>query len=462
MKDWLFDRIDDTLWDLLRSSSIVFALKVAGAGLAFAFNVVLARLLGADGAGVYFLSLTVLTIGSIIGRLGLDEVFVRRVAADSDQGRWGRVRGVHRTGMALATGLACVVAAVLFFSAPWIARYGFSNPDLTAPIAMMALAVVPLVLSRLYSQILKALKKIVAFTLIQKQGILIPGLSIVGTYLLCGWLGWGVEGAIWAFVGSAVVATLVGVYVWWKAVPSGSASVEDSSAPDAEETKSVSIGSLTRPSIPLFWVETLGFLRNEAGLLLLGVWATEAEVGIYGTALRIALLTSFILVAINSIVSPQIASLYESGSREELDRVARYAVKISTLLATPPLLVFVLVPDFVLSLFGSEFTAGTVPLIILAIAQFLNVSTGPVGYLLIMTGREKQMRNVDLVATSVGMALYLTLIPSYGAAGAAVAYGTAISVRYLGSAFIVARSLNIMLFGPLEIINDVVAHLRAR
>jgi len=461
MKEWFLDRIDDTLRDILRGSSIVFVLKVAGAGLAFAFNIVLARLLGAEGTGAYFLSLTVLTVGSIVGRLGLDEVFVRRVAADSDQGRWGRVRGVHRTGIMLATGLACGVAVVLFFGAPWIAEYGFGNTELAEPIALMGLAVVPLVLSRLYSQILKALKKIVVFTLIQKQGILVPGLSIVGTYVLCGWLGWEVEGAVWAFIGSAVVATFVGVYVWRRAVPDGSSSVQQSSWRDDGSTESVSVGSLTRPGIPLFWVETLGFLRNQAGLLLLGVWVTEAEVGIYGTALRVALLTSFVLVAINSIVSPQIASLYESGSREKLDQVARYAVKISTLLATPPLLLFVLAPDFVLSLFGSEFKAGAVPLIILAIAQFLNVSTGPVGYLLIMTGREKQMRNVDLVATSVGIVLYLTLIPPYGAAGAAVAYGTAISVRYLGAAFTVARSLNITLFGPLEIINDVMARLRA-
>ena len=62
MKEWFLDRIDDTLRDILRGSSIVFVLKVAGAGLAFAFNIVLARLLGAEGTGAYFLSLTVLTV----------------------------------------------------------------------------------------------------------------------------------------------------------------------------------------------------------------------------------------------------------------------------------------------------------------------------------------------------------------------------------------------------------------
>lgn len=442
------DYLSDTLLEIIRGSSIVFVLKVAGAGLAFVFNIVLARLLGADGTGAYFLSLTVLTIGSIVGRFGLDNVFVRRVAADADQNDWASVHGVHRAGMMTALLFASAVALMVFLLSPWIAEYGFENADLTTPIAYMGLAVVPLVLSRLYSQMLKGLGRLVPFSLIQKQGVLIPGISILGTYVLCGVFGWGVEGAVFAFIGAACTATIAGGYFWRRTVPWD------------VQLSSVSISSLLTPGFPLFWVEALGFLRGQASLLLLGIWATEAEVGVYGTALRVALLTKFILVAVNSVVSPRIAALYENGSKEELDRISRQAVKICTLLATPPLFVFVFVPEFVLSLFGSEFTTGAVPLIVLAVAQFINVSTGPVGYLLIMTGRERMMRNVDVLATAVGLVLYVLLIPGYGATGAAVAYGVSISARYLASALMVFRSLGITLFGPLEIMNDFARRMR--
>lgn len=450
MKIPFSDYFSDTLLEIIRGSSIVFGLKVAGAGLAFVFNIVLARVLGADGTGAYFLALTVLTIGSIVGRFGLDNVFVRRVAADADREDWASVHGVHRSGMITALLFASAVAFVVFFSSPWIAEYGFQNTDLAAPIAYMGLAVIPLVVSRLYSQMLKGVGELIPFSLIQKQGVLIPGLSILGTYVLCGALGWGVEGAVFAFIGAACTATVAGRYFWKRAVPWGT------------QSSSVSVSSLLNPGFPLFWVEALGFLRGQASLLLLGIWATEAEVGVYGTALRVALLTKFILVAVNSVVSPRIAALYENGSEEELDRVSRHAVKICTLLATPPLLVFVVKPEFVLSLFGSEFTAGAAPLIVLAVAQFINVSTGPVGYLLIMTGRERIMRNVDVLATIVGVLLYLLLIPMYGATGAAIAYGIAISTRYLAAALMVFRSFGITLFGPLEIVNDVAGRLRTR
>jgi len=454
MRKPFLKRIDDTLWEILRGSSVVFTMKVAGAGLAFAFNVLLARLLGAEGAGAYFLSLTVLTVGSMVGRFGLDEVLVRRISADAEQNRWESVRNSHRTGMVIAATLGCTVAVFLFFASPWIANYGFGNGDLAEPIALMGVAVVPLILSRLYSQILKALKRIVVFALIRKQGILIAGLSILGTYVLCGLLEWNVTGAVWSFIGGAVAALVVGRYTWRQALQN-----EISGAPSLSsvELSGVSWGavvSLTRSSINLFWVEALGFFRNKFGLLLLGVWATESEVGIYGAALRVALLTSFIQVAINSIVSPKIASLYEAGNHEELERVARYAVKVSTILATPPLLMFTFVPDLVLWVFGSEFMTGAVSLTVLAIAQFINVSTGPVGYLLIMTGREKKMRNVDILATGTAVILYFTLIPGYGAFGAATAYGVAIVVRYLGAGLSVFRELDIILFGPFDIVKS--------
>ena len=458
MKESFLKRIDTTLWEILRGSSVVFTMKVAGAGLAFAFSVLLARLLGAEGAGAYFLSLTVLTIGSMVGRLGLDEVLVRRVAADADQNRWEKVRNVYRAGMSTAAASGCIVGIGLFLTSSWIAEYGFGNPDLAGPIALMGIAVVPLVLSRLYSQILKALKRFVVFALIRKQGILIPGFSIIGTFVLCGVLEWGVTGAVWAFVGGSVAALFVGDYTWRQTLQTETSLRAPLFFRELTGISWTSVASLTDASINLFWVEALGFLRNKFGLLLLGVWASESEVGIYGVALRVALLTSFIQVAINSIVSPKIASLYERNRREELERVARYAVQLSTLLATPPLLLFTLFPDLVLWLFGSEFTAGAGPLMVLAVAQFINVSTGPVGYLLIMTGRAKQMRNVDILATGVGLVLYLTLIPGYGAVGAAIAYGTAITVRYLGAGLTVFRNLDIILFGPFDILTELLKY----
>ena len=74
---------------------------------------------------------------------------------------------------------------------------------------------------------------------------------------------------------------------------------------------------------------------------------------------------------------------------------------------------------FIMGLFGDEFVSGSLPLIILAIGQFINAATGPVNNVLIMTGRQKLNRNIMVGATIVAVILDLILIPRFGAVGAA-------------------------------------------
>ncbi|MCW8816038.1 MAG: hypothetical protein OQK59_08655, partial [Chlorobium sp.] len=52
------DRIDVHMLEVINGAAVALVLKVLGAGLTFLFNLVLARTLGAEGAGLYFLALT--------------------------------------------------------------------------------------------------------------------------------------------------------------------------------------------------------------------------------------------------------------------------------------------------------------------------------------------------------------------------------------------------------------------
>lgn len=112
-------------------------------------------------------------------------------------------------------------------------------------------------------------------------------------------------------------------------------------------------------------------------------------------------------------------------------------------LALPVLLTFVLVPGFVMGLFGPEFEVGASVLVILALGQFVNVSTGSVGFVLIMTGRERMARNNAAVAAGVNIVLQVLLIPRFGAVGAAIATAVSVALLNLTAAYLVHRSLGI-------------------
>jgi O-antigen/teichoic acid export membrane protein len=108
---------------------------------------------------------------------------------------------------------------------------------------------------------------------------------------------------------------------------------------------------------------------------------------------------------------------------------------MNLIISTPIFIAILIFPSFVLDFFGEEFTAGVAPLIILAIGQIINAICGPVMYLLNMTGKEKQARNIIIVASIINVALNLYLIPIYGLMGAAIATGVSTVVWNIMAVF---------------------------
>ena len=99
-----------------------------------------------------------------------------------------------------------------------------------------------------------------------------------------------------------------------------------------------------------------------------------------------------------------------------------------------------------MSIFGMDFsTAGNI-LAILAVGQFVNAFTGPVGLILMMGGREKDMRTLSLISVIVVVLMALLLIPNYGVKGAAIATSAGFISMNLFSVFMVRLRFKIWIF----------------
>ena len=133
-----------------------------------------------------------------------------------------------------------------------------------------------------------------------------------------------------------------------------------------------------------------------------------------------------------------------AGDFQALDALARNTASLMIVLATPIMLVFILVPSWVLEVFGPDFRAGGIVLAILATGQFVNVATGSVGYLLMMTGHEKLMRNNIIACTILNVALSAILIPRHGVVGAALATTVSLTTMNLVSVGMVYWKLSII------------------
>ncbi len=112
-------------------------------------------------------------------------------------------------------------------------------------------------------------------------------------------------------------------------------------------------------------------------------------------------------------------------------------------MALPLLLVLLLLPEWVMRLYGAEFSAGWLLLVIISFGQLVNVATGSVESLLIMSGNEKAFLKAGLIATFISIVLCAWLIPLYGKVGAAVAFSASLAAVNLFRVGYVWQTLNI-------------------
>lgn len=427
----LSNHFDANMQEVLSGASIAFLLRLAGAALTFGFSALLARMLGAEGAGLYFLALTATTVATVFSRMGLDNTLLRYTAAGAAANDWRMVSGIYKKSMTIAMTSSVVLSVFVFIASPWLAENIFYQPALSVPMRWMSLAIIPLTFLILLSEMLRGLKRILDYQIV--QGISLPAILLPTAYLMG--KQWGINGVVWAYILAASLSAVLGYKLWRAATP------HLSNVVGKFETSKIFLSS-----VPLFTVALMDIVMNWASIVLLGVWYTGKEVGIFAITLRTAMLISFVLFAINSIIAPKFAIFYKQGDIRSLESMVRHSTMMMVLSASPALLLFILAPEWVMAFFGNGFKEGAVPLVILSIGQFVNVATGSVGYLLTMCGYEKLMRNNIVACAALNVIMNVLLIPKYSIIGAAIANAVAMALMNISLAIIVYFKLSIKTF----------------
>lgn len=104
---------------------------------------------------------------------------------------------------------------------------------------------------------------------------------------------------------------------------------------------------------------------------------------------------------------------------------------------------WVAAPEPVLSIFGPDFVAASAALRILALGQLVNLATGSVGTILIMTGHQRISLLNSVAGAVMVVILGLILIPRYGATGAAAAASITMAIRNISATYLVWRFVGV-------------------
>ena len=408
----------------------VFVLLVAGAAFTFVFNVLLARLIGASGAGLYFIAMTVVDVSVTIARLGLETAVLRFASVAQNRGDRGSLAAVYRKSLLLILVTAVAIAPIVWLVVLHLPLGGDRAGDLHAVLPLLMLALPAVAVMTFQTEFFKGIGAPVLGTFV--QSVFLPLLMVLGSAAL--WLATAVtfENVVLIYVAATFVSALFTLTACNWRLPG-----------IWRESGHFDSRLLLRTSLPLLMVTATNLVIGWTDILVLGLWADPKQVGIYGVSRGIAALTAFVLGAVNSVTAPQFATLYAQGQHAALAKLAQQSAFWMLLAIAPVSLVLLFAPGLVLQLFGPNFTEGEWALRILTIGQLVNVGTGSVGPLLMMTGYEKLLRNIVIVSAILNLAGNLVLVPIYGAIGAAASTASCVAFMKITCWVAVRRKLKI-------------------
>lgn len=411
---------------MIKNVSIAFFVKALGAFSLFILTVFISRELPLEEAGYFFLVFSLISILIPVSVFGTNLISLKLISIDFSGKNWNGIITTSITSYIIVLFFSCIVAGLLWSLSPVLAELIWKKPDTIPIIKHSALAIIPMSLSLVTAHHLQGMTKVVKSVMVLSifMPIFLSAILLIFNIHTA-------EDTINLLILVSCITLCLGVFFWWKSIPSSKLTF------DRPANFSNFLLSCTH-----VWVISLMVAISQWGSqFIAGSWVKAEEIAYLAVAQRTAMLVSFILIAFNLVAAPRYATLYKQKKFIELKKLALKATYIMTACALPIVIILCVFPGFFMSFFGEEFTKGNDILIILAIGQLINVMTGSVGYLLTMSGHEKDMRNIILISTPSSIILALILIPIYGIVGAAISTAIAVAIQNIGMLFMVKKRL---------------------
>ena len=401
------DRLSAKLIRALLGSA---GLRILSMAFSFFVGVILARKLGASGYGTYAFVMSTIALLTVPTEFGLPSLVVREVAAAHTKKAWGRIKGVLQwSNVFVGVVSSCFLGATIL----WLLGKETSDNELFLQTLFWGVLLIPLVaLSNLRGAALRSLEHVVRGQL--PELMFRPGIFL----LLLISMVWvtniplNAHYAMMLHVIATAIAFLIGTVMLFKAMPPQCHDVK----PIIESKKWIA------SAFPMALSEGMRFLQGHISILLLGLLATQAEIGLFRIAVQVGLLVGIPVSLVNVVVAPYISRFYAEKNFLQLKKMMTYAALGMFLSVLLLLLFFTLFGEYFLAVFfGAEFKEAYYTLIIICSGQLINAFFGLSVMLLTMSHHEHAVMRAFLVSLVLSSFFAWGIIPLYGILGAAIA-----------------------------------------
>ena len=374
-----------------QTSLIYFLSKFGSSILGFVATIYIARIIGADGYGIYSLALAVLAWMAIAGKIGLSSAIIKRVSETDDPGAY------------VTSGALMIAVVFLVTSAVALVLRGPIENYVGEPLVAFILVLLLAKLCwSLVTAVLQGEQKVHVYAaLAPVQTGIRSALQIAAVAL-----GFGVAGLLGAYAVGAVVVALVGATY---ASVSLARPTLDHVRSLYDYAKFAWLGNLKKQSFS--WVD----------VTVLGFFVIEDLVGVYAIAWSIAAVLTIFSKGISTTLFPEMSNISANQDPESVANLVTDAVRYNGLVLIPGLVGALVVGERVLLLYGEEFVIGTAVLALLVAARMLYAYQNQLVNTINGIDRPDIAFRINAVFIGVNTVLNIVLIWQYGWIGAAVA-----------------------------------------
>ncbi|MFB4167266.1 flippase [Virgibacillus sp. JSM 102003] len=394
------------LGNVTKQSGLVFMGKIVGLLIGLLFNIVAARFLGAEIYGEFMYIFTFISFFPILALFGLQQGLVYFIPKYNETGKNEERNSIITFSFLLVFLFSSIIVLLIYCNSEYIAGKLLNNPDLNHLVKLMSPLLIFMALSQLSQGVFRGTNKIKYY--VTNQELLAPLLKIF-VLLVTLFIGGEYYSLPFAYYTGVIIGTIYLVIIIYKLRLFGKLSL----------LKLSKYKELFRFSLPLLFTGYLGLISQKSDLLMIGYFLGEGQVGIYSIALKIGTLSSFILVAFNTMFAPTISSLYHKNDMNSLLNLYKVFTKWIVLVNLVAFSLILIFSESIMKLFGESYIEGSLALVLVSIGQVVNAGVGSAGYIIIMTGNSKQAMYINIISVVVNVSLNIMLIPEFGIEGAA-------------------------------------------
>jgi O-antigen/teichoic acid export membrane protein len=402
--------LNSDLQTALNNSSFLFAGTIFDAILGLICTILIARFYSVGDYGIYSLTVFLVVFVYSLAGNGIHEANSRYIAYYRGKNDTGKIWGVVKTSFILVITSSLLFTIGLYLLSDVIAISVFNMPELAIMFRIFILSIPFWTITSFIISTFRGYESVkpkVYFTFLSVQILKV----LFFVYVIINRL--SLAFVFWGFL-AAVVITFCISSVYFYQVFYKKLSITTSSPWYFHKIFSF--------AWPLLFSGLAWFLISGLDKIMLGILTTEREVGYYNAATPIARYLIFFYTAIVFVFQPIASRLYAQDKTDELKTNYQVLTKWLLTVAFPFILVLLLFPETVISIFyGGKYVIASTALQLMTIGIMVFLILSLSREVLAIYGKTRIIFYFTAVGAFLNIILNLFFIPMYGISGAALA-----------------------------------------